>query len=112
MAGKILYNNLLRAPGASNIIHSMPTGYSPDDVIDGRTSTFGKFDAGTNRGMTWDLGAVKTFDSLAIARHNFDASTFITVAVSANGVDWANIYSNYNIVYEKNLYLDLGTQTY
>ena len=43
MAGKILYNNLLR--DASIVLHSMPLGFEPADCVDGRTSTFGKFAA-------------------------------------------------------------------
>lgn len=112
MAGKILYNNLLR--DAAIVLHSMPAGFEPADCVDGRTSTFGKFAAtsGVNSAITYNLGSQQTFDSIGISRHNFGSNTFMSVLGSNNGVDYTHIENSYNSFDEKNLYLDLGSQTY
>ena len=110
MAGKILYNNLLR--DASIVLHSMPLGFEPGDCVDGRTSTFGKFQSGFGNGITFNLGSQKTFDTVAVARHNFDSGVFLTITGSNNGVDYTYLETSYNSFDEKNVYIDLGSQTY
>lgn len=110
MAGKILYNNLLR--GASIVTDVTAGGFGPENSTDGRTTTHSKMASGTNKGITYDLGAQTSFDSLGVARHNFGSNTYITVAGSNNGVDYTTILNNFNVIYDKNIYQDLGSQSY
>jgi hypothetical protein len=110
MTGRILYNNLLR--NDSIVTDVSVTGFGPENAYDGRTTTFVKYNSGTNQGTTYDLGAQLSFDSLAIARHNMGANSYIKVTGSNNGVDYTNIITSYNVIYEKNIFVDLGSQSY
>ncbi|MGB0732414.1 MAG: discoidin domain-containing protein [Pontibacterium sp.] len=110
MAGRILYNNLLR--GAGIVTDVTPSGFGPDKSTDGRTTTFSKFNSGINQGITYDLGAQVSFDSLAVARHNFSSSTYLTITGSNDGINYTNIVYSHNVIYDKNLFINLGSQSY
>jgi len=110
MAGRILYNNLLRS--ATVLSDTTATGFGPSNSLDGRTSTFSKMAAGTDQNIVYDFGSAKSFDSFALARHNFGANTYITVQGSADNITYTNIITSVNVIYDKNIFKDLGSQSY
>jgi hypothetical protein len=108
--GRILYDNLLR--NDSIVTDVSVTGFGPENAYDGRTTTFVKYNSGTNQGTTYDLGSVRTFNSLAIARHNMGANSYIKVTGSNNGVDYTDIVTSHNVIYDHNILVDLGWHSY
>ncbi len=111
MVGRILYNNLLRSAAATG--ETTASGFPSSQALDGRTTTFCKLPSGTTQLVTWDFGSVKTFDSLAFARHSFDDNTNINLRISSNGVDWTDIVTTWvPDTTGKNIFIDLGSQSY
>ena len=112
MAGRILYNNLLRS---STVISSQAdAGYPAANSLDGRTTTKTGGGAGTFE-IRYDFGAAAAFDTLCIARHNFSslASTTVELLGSSDNATYTTLTSGANaITSDKNIFIDLGAQSY
>ncbi len=84
-------NDLLRS--GTVILDTTLAGFPFSQAQDGRTdSQVGLLGNGTARSIKIDLGSTKTFDYIAIARHNlFTASGVINIAVSPNDITYTTV---------------------
>lgn len=88
------------------------TGFGPSNSLDGRTSTFTKFSSGTNQNIYYDFGSPQSFDSFAVARHNFSANTSMGVQVSTDNITYTNVIPTFSVADCQNVFKDLGSQSY